>query len=243
MHFLCSLLFLLDLARATPVALQDSSLETDFKLKGDDSVPVFDDPPFFELDIGNTETQKKHEKRSGPPFTLPYRLWKVTFQGRFGDGSNFTRPSWIYQFPGVYDPKGNQWDANIYDLAIFPGVSFPLWSLGGGSNGEMWYTTNSYFVPWMRGWRPSSSGRTYTKYVRNSMTKFEIIPTRNDQLARQNMGAAIAFDRSHLLPTTGYILLDFTKANLTGLVDFNCGSMTYKANITGKVFERGNILI
>ncbi|CZR49246.1 uncharacterized protein FPRO_09013 [Fusarium proliferatum ET1] len=107
MNFLYFLLFLLSLAKATPVALEDSLLENDFKFEGDDSVPVVEDPAFFDLGIRNTETLNKHQKRSGPPYNLTYAVWNVTFERRKGDAWDFKTPGWIYRFPGMYGPKDN----------------------------------------------------------------------------------------------------------------------------------------
>ncbi|RKL37948.1 hypothetical protein BFJ72_g7408 [Fusarium proliferatum] len=241
MHFLYILLFMLNLAQATPIALEESSLENLFKFAGDDSVPFVDGPPFLDLDIGNTETQKKHEKRSGPPYNLTYALMKVTFERRTGDAWDFKKPGWIFVFPGMFNGQGDPRGANRYDIAVMQGASAPLGIIG-STNGDLWYTSNSYFIPLVRGEGPTNVRRTYTKFAQTTFDTFDIITTRNDQLARQNYGAIFNSKGIAAQPTKGRIIL-YPNPNFTGVVDFSSGSITYKANITGKLFWRGTMLV
>ncbi|KAG9499440.1 hypothetical protein J7337_007896 [Fusarium musae] len=193
MHLLHFLLFMLNLARATPVALKDSSPNS-FLNSEDDSVRVADNPDFFDLGNGNTETLKRHNKRTGPPYLLEYTKWKITLERQKGDDRDFKRPGWLIGFRepsvhwGVPEGHGRPWE-----FVIAPGEHGPetvrnVW------DGDMFYTTNSYFDLFINGKKPQPTRRTYTEYTDCSAWerqgyKFEIIRTENDKLARENRAA------------------------------------------------------
>ncbi|KAF5231192.1 hypothetical protein FANTH_13512 [Fusarium anthophilum] len=239
-HPLYFLLFMFNLARATPITLGDSSLDSLSKLLDDDSIPVVDDPDFFNLGHRNAKSQKKHEKRAGPPYHLPYVLWKVTFERKKGDAGDFKVPGWIFGFPWAADRWGAQ-PASPWDIVVAPGVNQPL-PLIGTSNGDLWYATNSYFYPFMRGTPPLATRRTYTEYTSWALTglgfKFSIIRTPNDYLARGNLGARVGVPGKGFQPTDGYIHMNF-KPNLTGVVHFSDPGFNYDANITGVLIQQG----
>ncbi|PNP78888.1 hypothetical protein FNYG_07753 [Fusarium nygamai] len=150
MHLFHFLLFLLNLVKATPVTLQSSSLESIFEFEDDGSVPAVDEPDFFDLGNRNTDTQNQHEKRAGPPYNLTYTAWKVTFETRMGDAWDFKQPGWIFRFPPMFHQNDQpSMIPNTWDIVIMAGESVPLrvgWAL---RNGDLWYTSNSYFVPFV----------------------------------------------------------------------------------------------
>ncbi|KAF5695555.1 hypothetical protein FDENT_285 [Fusarium denticulatum] len=244
MHLLYFLLFMFNLATATPAALGDSSLDSFFNSEDEGSVSVVDDPTFFDLGNANTRTQKKHEKRAGPPYRLGYSAWNVTFERRTGDAWDFKKPGWIFVFPAMSDRQGSQQNPSPWDIVVAPGrIPLPLM---GPSNGELWYTTNSYFIPFMRGAPPVATRRTYTQYTSWRRTgsgfQFNIVRTKNDELARENSGARLNIKDKPTQPTSGYIALNFN-TNLTGVVNFSSGSLNYNANITGTLVQQGKIWV
>ncbi|KAF5536474.1 hypothetical protein FMEXI_10332 [Fusarium mexicanum] len=244
MHLLYFLLFMLNLARATPVTLGDSSLDSLSKLLDDDSIPVVDNPDFSNLGHGNTNSQKKHEKRAGPPYYLPYVTWKVTFERKKGDAGDFKQPGWIFGFSGASGRWGDR-SGIPWDFIIAPGEYHP-YPLMGVDNGKMFYTTNSYFIPFMRGEPPLATRRTYDQYTSWTSTglgfKFNIIRTPNDALARSNRGARLSIPGRGFQPTSGYLILNF-QSNFTGVADLSDGSLRYNANITGVLVQKGKVWI
>nr|RBQ84521.1 hypothetical protein FVER53263_01520 [Fusarium verticillioides] len=177
----------------TKFAHKDSSPNS-FLNSEDDSVRVADNPDFLDLGNGNTETLKRHNKRTGPPYLLEYTKWKITLERQKGDDRDFKRPGWLIGFRepsvhwGVPEGHGRPWE-----FVIAPGEHGPetvrnVW------DGDMFYTTNSYFDLFINGKKPQPTRRTYTEYTDCSAWerqgyKFEIIRTENDKLARENRAA------------------------------------------------------
>ncbi|RBQ67608.1 hypothetical protein FVER14953_01521 [Fusarium verticillioides] len=238
---------MLNLARATPVAHKDS-LPNSFLNSEDDSVRVADNPDFFDLGNGNTEILKRHNKRTGPPYLLEYTKWKITLERQKGDDRDFKRPGWLIGFRepsvhwGVPEGHGRPWE-----FVIAPGEHGPetvrnVW------DGDMFYTTNSYFDLFINGKKPQSTRRTYTEYTDCSAWerqgyKFEIIRTENDKLARENRAAWVSLpSKKNFQPTSGYIAIAF-RYHFRGEVNLSNGLTTYEANITGNFVQTGEMLV
>ncbi|KAF5634223.1 hypothetical protein F52700_5945 [Fusarium sp. NRRL 52700] len=248
MRLLHFLLFMLNLARATPVALEDSSLDSFLNSEDEGSVRVADDPNFFDLGNGNTKTPKRHNKRTGPPYLLEYTKWKITLERRKGDARDFKRPGWLIGFRepsvhwGIPEGHGTPWEFVITPGGYAPEIVRNVW------DGDMFYTTNSYFNLFINGKKPLPTRRTYTAYTEFSTWerqgyKFEIIRTENDKLARENRDAWFSLpDKRSIQPTSGYIAIAF-RHDFSGEVNLSDGFITYEANITGEFIQTGEMLV
>ncbi|KAF5574173.1 hypothetical protein FPANT_11904 [Fusarium pseudoanthophilum] len=249
MHLFYFLLFLLNLVKATPVTPESSSLGSFLEFEDEGSLPVVDDPDFLDLGNRNTDTQNHHEKRSGPPYNLTYTLWKVTFERRIGDAWDFKQPGWIFRFPAMFQYQKDQQSVyqNPWDIVVLAGP-VPTSINGGTSNGDLWYTSNSYFVPFVNDDRVVATGRTYTQYtyanqLRQSTT-FNIFRSKNDRMAIGNRGAKFGSKGRVDRPISGFITVTFTSGtNVTGVAAFSGSFTSYNANITGSFFRKGMMLI